>query len=194
MYMKLILASKSPRRKEILGAMGYQFDILTADCDESYEESLTPVEAVEVLACRKGEAVALSHGFVSDEETVILSSDTLVDLDGTALGKPVDSEDAMAMLRALSGKTHYVHTGVAVRRGERVLSGVASTAVIFRTLTEEEMQAYVDSGEPMDKAGAYGIQGVAGKFVERIDGDFDTVVGLSARLSKRLLDEIEGAK
>ena len=192
--MKLILASKSPRRKEILEAMGYRFDILTADCDESYAESLTPREAVELLARRKGEAVALSHGFVSDEETVILSSDTLVDLDGVALGKPIDAEDAMAMLRALSGKTHYVHTGVAVRRGERVLSGVASTAVIFRILSEEEMQAYVDSGEPMDKAGAYGIQGVAGKFVERIDGDFDTVVGLSATLSKKLLDEIEEKK
>ncbi len=185
--MKLILASKSPRRKEILGAMGYQFDILTADCDEDYEQSLSPKEAVELLACRKGEAVARSHDFLLDEEVVILSSDTLVDLDGEALGKPANAQEAMAMLRALSGKTHYVHTGVAVRCGERVVSGVASTAVIFRTLSEEEMQEYVDSGEPMDKAGAYGIQGVAGKFVERIDGDFDTVVGLSATLSKQLL-------
>ena len=186
--MKLILASKSPRRKEILGAMGYHFEILTADCDESYDEGLCPREAVELLACRKGEAVAVANDFLGDEETVILSSDTLVDLDGVALGKPADAEEAMTMLRALSGKTHYVHTGVAVRCGERVISGVASTAVIFRTLSEEEMQEYVDSGEPMDKAGAYGIQGVAGKFVERIDGDFDTVVGLSATLSKKLLD------
>ena len=188
--MKLILASKSPRRKEILSAMGYTFEILTADCDESYEEHLTPKEAVELLARRKGEAVALSQGLLADEETVILSSDTLVDLEGVALGKPESEEEAMSMLRSLSAKVHYVHTGVAVRRGEKVISGVASTAVIFHELTEEEMQEYVDSGEPMDKAGAYGIQGGAGKFVAGIEGDFDTVVGLSARLSSRLLSEI----
>ena len=191
--MKLILASKSPRRKEILSAMGYEFEILTADCDESYEETLSPKEAVEVLARRKGEAVAVANGLVADEETVILSSDTLVDLGGVALGKPVDREDAVAMLRALSGNVHYVHTGIAVRCGERVVSGVDSTAVIFRTLSEEEIEAYVASGEPMDKAGAYGIQGGAGKFVERIEGDFDTVVGLSARLSRVLLDEMTGS-
>ena len=191
--MKLILASKSPRRKEILSAMGYEFEILTADCDESYEETLSPKEAVEVLARRKGEAVAVANGLVADEETVILSSDTLVDLGGVALGKPVDREDAVAMLRALSGNVHYVHTGIAVRCGERVVSGVDSTAVIFRTLSEEEIEAYVASGEPMDKAGAYGIQGGAGKFVERIEGDFDTVVGLSARLSRVLIDEMTGS-
>ena len=186
--MKLILASKSPRRKDILSAMGYTFEILTADCDETYEDTLTPKEAVEVLARRKGEAVARMLG--TSDETVILSSDTLVDSEGVALGKPQDAEEAMSMLRSLSGKVHYVHTGIAVRRGEKVLSGVASTAVIFRELTEEEMREYVNSGEPMDKAGAYGIQGGAGKFVASIEGDFDTVVGLCARLCKRLLDEI----
>lgn len=188
--MKLILASKSPRRKEILSAMGYEFEILTADCDESYEETLSPREAVEVLARRKGEAVAVANGFATDGETVILSSDTLVDLDGVALGKPIDREDAVAMLRALSGNVHYVHTGIAVRCGERVVSGVDTTAVVFRELSDEEIMEYVDSGEPMDKAGAYGIQGAAGKFVERIEGDFDTVVGLSARLAKTLLCQI----
>ena len=188
--MKLILASKSPRRKEILSAMGYDFEILSADCDESVEEGISPREAVELLARRKGEAVALEYGLITDGETVILSSDTLVDLDGVALGKPSDREEAYAMLRALSGNVHYVHTGIAVRCGERVVSGVDTTAVIFRALSEEEIAEYVESGEPMDKAGAYGIQGAAGKFVERIEGDFDTVVGLSARLSKKLLSEI----
>ena len=191
--MKLILASKSPRRREILSAMGYTFEVRTADCDESYEGSIAPRDAVELLACRKGEAVYRACVTQTDRGTVILSSDTLVDLDGVALGKPEDGEDAMAMLRALSGKVHYVHTGIAVRCGERVVSGVASTAVIFRTLSEEEMRRYVDSGEPMDKAGAYGIQGAAGKFVEKIEGDFDTVVGLSSALAERLLKQIQEA-
>ena len=188
--MKLILASKSPRRREILGAMGYTFDIVTADCDENVGEGIRPREAVELLARRKGEAVALANGYDADPEVVVLSSDTLVDLDDVALGKPVDGEDAMAMLRALSAKVHYVHTGVALRCGGRVVSGVATTAVVFRALTEEEMRAYVNSGEPMDKAGAYGIQGGAGKFVEKIEGDFDTVVGLSSALVKELMMKI----
>ncbi len=187
--MKLILASKSPRRREILGAMGYTFEILVADCDESYSPTLTPREGVELLARRKGEAVAKRYD-LSESDTVILSSDTLVDLGGVALGKPIDEADATQMLRDLSGNVHYVHTGVSVRRADKVLSGVATTAVHFRTLSEDEIAEYVASGEPMDKAGAYGIQGDAGKFVEHIEGDFDTVVGLSSALSRELLEKI----
>lgn len=185
--MKLILASKSPRRREILGAMGYTFDILVSECDESYDESISPREGVELLARRKGEAVALAYGYAHDSDTVILSSDTLVDLGGKALGKPESEEEATEMLRALSGQVHYVHTGVCVRRGEEVVSGVATTAVYFRELSEEEIAEYVSSGEPMDKAGAYGIQGGAGKFVSHIEGDFDTVVGLSSALVRELM-------
>ena len=188
--MQLILASKSPRRREILGAMGYHFDILTSEADESLPEGMPPREGVELLAIRKGEAVArtLKEG----EDVAILSSDTLVDLDGTALGKPIDEEDAFRMLRALSGATHYVHTGVAVRCGDRVVSGVDSTAVYFRPLSDEEIRAYIKTGDPMDKAGSYGIQGAAGKFVSHIEGDFDTVVGLSSALVKKLMDQVCG--
>ena len=188
--MRLILASKSPRRRQILGEMGYSFEVLVAECDETYADTISPRDGVELLARRKGAAVADAHGLLSDEETVILSSDTLVDLNGVALGKPVDEAEAAQMLRALSGAVHYVHTGVAVRRGERVLSGVATTAVYFHELTDAQIDEYVRSGEPMDKAGAYGIQGAAGKFVSHIDGDFDTVVGLSAALVRELMEKI----
>ena len=188
--MKLILASKSPRRREILGAMGYTFDILVSECDESYDESISPREGVELLARRKGEAVALAYGLLHDGNTVILSSDTLVDLDGKALGKPESAQEATDMLRALSGQVHDVHTGVCVRRGDRVVSGVASNAVYFRELSEKEIADYVASGEPMDKAGAYGIQGAAGKFVSHIEGDFDTVVGLSSALVRELMTRL----
>ena len=190
--MKLILASKSPRRREILGAMGYTFDILVSECDESYGSSISPREGVELLARRKGDAVASAYGLINEPDTVIVSSDTLVDLGGKALGKPETETEAADMLRALSGQVHYVHTGVAVRRGDTVYSGVATTAVYFRELSEPEIAEYVASGEPMDKAGAYGIQGAAGKFVSHIEGDFDTVVGLSSVLVKELLCKICG--
>ena len=188
--MKLILASKSPRRREILGAMGYAFDILTSEADETLPDGISPRDGVEILAVRKGEAVAP----LVDPDAVILSSDTLVDLNGTALGKPEDEEDAFRMLKALSGAVHHVHTGVAVRRGDTVLSGVDSTAVCFRPLSDEEILAYIATGDPMDKAGAYGIQGAAGAFVRRIEGDFDTVMGLSSHLSEELLTKIGGVK
>ena len=125
-------------------------------------------------------------------DAVILSSDTLVDLGGVALGKPEDEEDAFRMLKALSGAVHYVHTGVAVRCGDTVYSSVDSTAVYFRPLSDEEIRAYIATGEPMDKAGAYGIQGAAGAFVRKIEGDFDTVMGLSSRLCEELLAHFGG--
>ena len=186
--MQLILASKSPRRREILGAMGYRFDILTSEADETLPEGMTPREGVELLAIRKGAAVA--ETLSPDADVAILSSDTLVDLGGVALGKPIDEEDAFRMLKALSGAGHYVHTGVAVRHGDTVVSGVDSTAVYFRPLADEEIRAYIATGDPMDKAGSYGIQGAAGAFVRKIEGDFDTVMGLSSRLSEELLSKI----
>ena len=188
--MKLILASKSPRRREILGAMGYTFDIVTSEADETLPEGTSPRDGVEILAIRKGEAVTS----LVDPDAVILSSDTLVDLDGVALGKPEDEEDAFRMLKSLSGAVHHVHTGVAVRCGNTVLSGVDSTAVTFRPLSDAEIRAYIATGEPMDKAGAYGIQGAAGAFVRKIEGDFDTVMGLSSRLCEELLSKIGGAQ
>lgn len=181
--MKLILASQSPRRREILSALGYTFDVVTLPTDESLPADISPREAVRLLAERKGQAVAATL----PATVTVLSSDTLVELDGHALGKPRDSADAWRMLLALSGRTHYVRTGVAVRRGENVYSGVASAAVTFRTITPEEAEAYVRTGEPMDKAGAYGIQGAGGTFVRRLTGDFDTVMGLSGALCADLL-------
>ncbi len=180
---KLLLASQSPRRRELLSALGIPFTVDSAPTDETLPDGVHPRDGVVTLAIRKGEA-ALA---LCDEDTWILSSDTLVEADGVALGKPTDAADAVRMLKQLSGRTHRVHTGVAVRRGEQVAADVATTAVTFSPLTDEQIAAYVASGEPMDKAGAYGIQGAAGAFVCALDGDRDTVIGLSMTLVKRLL-------
>ena len=184
--MEIILASKSPRRRELLSEIYPEFKIVTADCDESLEPSVHPKDGVSLLAKRKGEAVL---PLVSDDALVI-SSDTLVELDGVALGKPKDAADARDMLSSLSGRAHNVHTGIAVHYNGKRVARTASTAVYFRTLTDMEIEEYVNSGDPMDKAGAYGIQSGAGKFVEKIDGDYDTVVGLSTRLLRQLIEEV----
>ena len=182
--MRYILASKSPRRKELLSEIIANFEIITAEVDESLPSHIHPREGVEMLAIRKGEAVAKDN-----QDALVISSDTLVELGGIPLGKPVDEADAIRMLTDLSGKAHNVHTGVAIHFGGRVYSGVATTAVFFRDMTTGEIADYVRSGDPMDKAGSYGIQSGGGKFVEKIEGDYDTVVGLSMNLVKQLLNE-----
>ncbi len=169
----------------MLGGIISDFEIVTKDIDESLPDGIHPQEGVEILAVKKGEAVA---GDMTDE-CLVISSDTLVEIDGIPLGKPEDKADAFAMLRMLSGRAHNVHTGVAVHFRGRVFSGVATTAVYFREMTDGEIYDYIDSGDPMDKAGSYGIQSGGGKFVEKIEGDYDTVVGLSVSLTKRLIDE-----
>ena len=179
---RIILASKSPRRRELLAAITPEFDIMTAEVDESLPEGMHPRLGVEMLAVRKGAPIA-----ERESDAIVISSDTLVELGGVALGKPADREDACRMLRELSGKAHNVHTGVAVHYRGRVYSGVDSTAVRFRDMSDEEIAAYVDGGEPMDKAGAYGIQGEGGKFVLGYDGEFDTVMGLSVKLTAELI-------
>lgn len=184
--MRYILASKSPRRRELLSEIIKDFEIITAEVDEALPSSIHPREGVELLAIRKGYAVARDN-----PDATVISSDTLVELGGVALGKPCDGEEAVQMLKSLSGKAHNVHTGVAVHKNGRVYSGFASTAVYFRELSDVEILEYVRSGDPMDKAGSYGIQSGGGKFVEKIEGDYDTVVGLSTALTKRLLDEAE---
>lgn len=188
--MKVILASKSPRRKEIFGAYaeecGFSFDIITRETDEElFGEH--PRTGVKTLAERKGAAVATEY-----PDALVVSSDTLVELGGKPLGKPVDEEDACAMLRELSGKTHNVHTGIALSLGGKVYSGVATTEVTFRALTDEEISAYVATGEPMDKAGAYGIQGKGGSLVAGYNGEFDTVVGFNMTLLRALMREAVG--
>ena len=182
--MRYILASKSPRRKELLGEIISKFEIITSEADESLPSNIHPREGVEILAVRKGEDVAKDN-----PDAIVISSDTLVELNGIPLGKPASEADAMRMLTELSGKAHNVHTGVAVHYNGRVFSGVATTAVYFREMTIDEIKDYVASGDPMDKAGSYGIQSGGGKFVEKIEGDYDTVVGLSVNLVKKLIDD-----
>ena len=183
--MRVILASKSPRRRELLRELFDSFDIVTAEVDEALPDTIHPKDGVEILALRKGAPIAAAN-----PDALVISSDTLVELGGVPLGKPTDALDAKNMLRTLSGNTHRVHTGVAVHYKGRAVSGVDSTAVIFRTLSDTEIDEYIATGEPMDKAGAYGIQGKGGVFVSGYEGSFDTVVGLSVALTKRLCEEI----
>ena len=186
--MRYILASKSPRRRELLGEIIDSFDIITKEVDESLPKDVHPRYGVEMLAVRKGSAVVCEVG----TDSVVISSDTLVELGGVPLGKPKDTDDAKAMLRMLSGKAHNVHTGVAVHYRGRRYSGVASSHVYFKELTDEEIWQYIDTGEPMDKAGSYGIQGEGGKFVVKYDGDFDTIMGLSLKVSRELIERALG--
>lgn len=187
--MRIILASKSPRRRELLGQIYSEFEIISKEVDESLPEGVHPSLGVEILAKRKGEAVA----DLCRSDALIISSDTLVEKDGIALGKPVDEADAVRMLTELSGRSHNVHTGVAVHYKGRSFVGHKTTEVDFYPLSEETVKAYVATGEPMDKAGAYGIQGKGGSLVKEYRGDFDTVVGLSVSLTKELISKAVAA-
>lgn len=183
---KIILASASPRRRELLATVGCDFEVIVSDADETLEAGTPPSDAVEELARRKCAAVAALH-----PDRVVLAADTLVALDGDVLGKPADAADAAAMLHRLSGRENVVHTGVAVARGGRVLSAVETTRVKFRELSDGEIERYVASGEPLDKAGAYGIQAKGALLAEAIHGDYFNVVGLPLVLSARLLAEFD---
>ena len=185
---RIILASGSPRRRELLAKLYDKFDIITSEVDETLDPEILPVCGVEMLAVRKGSAVARSE----DPASLVISSDTLVEINNIPLGKPTSREDAYRMLSMLSGNYHNVHTGIAVHYQNRVVSGVASARVKFKVLTDAEIYDYIDGGEPMDKAGAYAIQGEGGKFIERYDGDFDTIMGLSVSLTKSLIDKAIG--
>ena len=185
--IRVVLASRSPRRRELLAAITAEFDIEVCDVDESLPDAVHPREGVEMLAVRKGEPIAARY-----PDALVISSDTLVELDGEPLGKPATEEDARGMLGRLSGRAHNVHTGVAVHYRTGVYSGVRSTAVVFREMSDGEIADYVAGGEPMDKAGAYGIQGEGGKFVLRYDGEFDTVMGLSVSLVRELMERALG--
>lgn len=192
--MKIILASKSPRRKELLNRIYKDFDIVVKETDETLPRGVPLEEGVAILAKRKGDAaielLKQERGAEYAMDCLVISSDTLVEIDGIPLGKPRDKFDAVKMLRLLSGREHRVRTGVCVSFGGRCAGGCATTSVFFKDLSEKEICSYVESGEPMDKAGAYGIQGEGGKFVEKIEGDFDTVVGLSLKLTKELVDKV----
>ena len=171
---ELILASASPRRKELLERIGLRFSVEAADADETLIPGLSAKNQVMRLSRIKADAVASLHS----EDPVILSADTVVVLDGAILGKPVDEADARHMLRSLSGRTHHVLTGITVRHGKYQDTCCEETEVRFGTLSEKEIDAYIATGEPMDKAGAYGIQGLASVFVAGISGDYYNVMGL----------------
>lgn len=185
--MELILASGSPRRKEILENMGYRFTVKTFGCSEELDEKTEPQKAAAVLAERK--AVAAFEQLCKDGKTdfTVLGSDTVVASQGEILGKPKNKDDAVGMLLKLSGKTHSVYTGVCVKNADACDVFVNETKVEFYPLTEEMCKKYVETGEPMDKAGAYGIQGLGSVLVKRIDGDFFSVMGLPAAQTARAL-------
>ena len=179
----IVLASKSPRRAELMQQIGLPFTVCPADVDESVSPKLSPAKAVAEISRRK----ALAVRQMRDAGEIIVACDTVVALDDRIFGKPHTAEEAEAMLRVLSGRTHAVYSGLTVCRGTVVTSAVERTDVTFRTLSTTEISAYVKSGEPMDKAGAYGIQGLGAVLVERIAGDYFNVVGLPlCRLTQML--------
>lgn len=183
----VVLASGSPRRRELLGQMGIEdFEVLPAQGEETAPEGLAPDALVARLALQKAREVAALR-----PEATVIGADTVVALDGRMLGKPSDEEEAREMLSALSGRRHQVYTGMAVLSGGQVFTHVECTQVEFRPLTAEEIAAYVATGESMDKAGAYGIQGRACVFIRGIQGDYYNVVGLPVCALHELLAQLE---
>lgn len=172
---KIILASKSPRRLELLRMLGLNVETASPDIDESAVEADSPSHLAEKLAKTKAEKV---YRDLHPEGCPVVAADTLVEIGGRILGKPRSVAEAGEMLRMLSGKLHYVHTGIAVIYSGTFASAVETATVHFRELSDDEIESYIMSGESMDKAGAYGIQGRAGAFVDRIEGDFFSIVGL----------------
>lgn len=170
--MNVILASQSPRRKELLGLLHIPFTVKVADIDETMDPTLDPKDEVARLSRMK--AAAIDH----NDGDIVIAADTIVVSEGKVLGKPKDEADAIAMLSMLSGKTHQVMTGMTVLQGEKIISHTEITDVCFRELSEQEISDYVASGDPMDKAGSYGVQSGAAPFVEAIHGDYYNVVGL----------------
>ena len=184
--LPLVLASRSPRRAELLARAGYRFEVAPADVDERRRGGEAPAKLVRRLAWKKAAVVAARH-----PGAVVLGADTVVVVDDdVVLGKPRGDADAARMLRRLSGRAHKVLTGVALRAPHGRRAGVASTRVYFRPLGPEEVAWYVASGEPADKAGGYAIQGRASRFVPRIEGSYANVVGLPIELVDRLLDDL----
>lgn len=184
MSPRVVLASASPRRRELLARLGIEPVVRPSDVDESTLPGEEPAAHVARLACAK--ARAAEH----DEHDLVIAADTEVVLDGAVLGKPADDAAATALLRSLSGRTHLVLTGVHVLHGDREASAVEVTEVRLRDLGDDEITAYVATGEPFDKAGGYGIQGAGGMFVERIDGSDSNVVGLPLATVVRLAREV----
>lgn len=181
---RFILASASPRRKEILSNAGFDFEVIVSDADENISEDLTPEKTVEELAKRKALSV-----WESNKDAVVFGCDTVVAVDGKILGKPADDEDAFNMLRMLSGKVHTVSTGVCICSAEKLSVFSNTTRVEFYSLSDETIKSYIATGECRDKAGAYGIQGYGRVLVKEIKGDYFSVMGLPVSQASRVLAE-----
>lgn len=174
--MKIILASASPRRKALMQVLGLNFEIIVSECDETIDNSLPVCEIVKQLSLKK--ALAVSEEI--KEDALIIGADTVVAYNDCILGKPKDTADAKNMLNMLSGKTHHVYTGFTIIRtsDKKIISDFEKTDVTFKTLTENEIENYIATKDPMDKAGSYSIQGIASSFVTELKGDYNNVVGL----------------
>ena len=186
--MNIFLASKSKRRQKILQNLGISFKVAPADADERNVPDLSPDEYVSGLAVRKLRAAKQQKNY--DDDDIIICADTVVSYDGLIMGKPESEDDAFTMLTMLSGNWHEVYTGVAIAMGDKIAVDYEVTRVKFREMSAYEIEKYVASGEPMDKAGSYGIQDTAGIFVERTEGDFFNIVGLPVcKLGQMLKEE-----
>ena len=182
--MEVILASQSPRRKELMGLFHIPFTVRVSDADETMAPNLSPAEAVAQVSRRKAEAVS------RQADDVVIAADTIVVLGSQILGKPRDEADASRMLHLLSGRDHQVMTGMTVLRGDQALVCTEITDIHFRPLSDREIDAYIRTGEPMDKAGSYGIQGGAARFADRMHGDYYNVMGLPVCRLGQLLRQI----
>ena len=182
MKKRFIVASASPRRKELLSMAGFEFEIIPSDADETLPENMGAYEAVKELSKRKAFSV-----WSDNKDAVVLGCDTVVALDDIILGKPEDEEEAEKMLNTLSGREHYVYSGVCITDGERTKQFVGSAKVKFYNLSKDTIRSYIATKEPMDKAGSYGIQGIGSMLVEKIEGDYFTIVGLPLAQTARVL-------
>ena len=182
--MQLILASQSPRRKELLGLFHVPFTVCVADVDETMNPALPPEQEVARVSFLKADAVP------REKDDVVIAADTIVVCNGQILGKPTDTDDAFRMLRLLSGRDHQVMTGMTVLRGAQCVTITEITDIHFRDLSDHEILRYIRSGEPMDKAGSYGIQGGAALFAEKLSGDYYNVMGLPVCRLGQILKQI----
>jgi len=185
---RLVLASASPRRRELLTQAGYVFTVEAADIDESQRTGESPADYVRRLAEEKATVVFAKRANGGD--LIVLGADTTVVLDGQILGKPADADEAKRMLRHLSGRTHQVLTGIAAASRTGVTSAVESTSVTFSAIPEADLEAYCATPEPLDKAGAYGIQGYAARWIPRIDGCYFNVMGLPIARTVKLIESV----
>ncbi len=186
MLMKLILASASPRRKELLQQIGVEFEVMPVELDESMLEGEGVLQHVQRLALAKARR-GFEQASAQTGGLAVLAADTVVEIDGEVLGKPESGQQAAAFLARLSGRKHRVHTAVAVVTDDNKVQATSSSEVELMAMSEQDIAAYVATGEPMDKAGAYGIQGLAGQFVVNLNGSYSGVVGLPLYEAARLL-------